>query len=152
MPAHQFGLTCSHLLTSRGGLPHLIGSRCGNCGEVYFPSQNGCTRCRATSMDSVEIGREGILWSWTIQDFLPKAPYNSGETEADFKPYGVGYVEMPSGVKIESRLSISDPAQLKIGMPMTLAVEPYGKTPEGDSLLTFVFSPTQQTTEGTGNG
>ena len=152
MPAYQSRLACSHLLTLSDGLPRLIGSRCRNCGEVYFPAGDGCTSCRSTSMDSFDIGREGILWSWTIQNFLPKAPYNSGETEADFKPYGVGYVEMASGVKIESRLSVADPAKLKIGMPMTLAVKPYGKAPEGESILTFVFFPTQQTMEGTGNG
>jgi uncharacterized OB-fold protein len=152
MPEHQSRLACSQLLTSSDGLARLIGSRCRNCGEVYFPAANGCTRCRSTSMESFDIGREGTLWSWTIQNFLPKSPYNSGETEADFKPYGVGYVEMASGVKIECRLSVADPAKLKIGMPMTLAVEPYGKAPEGESILTFVFFPTQQTMEGTGNG
>ncbi|WP_243751215.1 OB-fold domain-containing protein [Paraburkholderia sp. BL10I2N1] len=152
MPAHQSRLACSHLLTSSDGPPRLIGSRCRNCGEVYFAAGEGCTSCRSTSMDSFDIGREGILWSWTIQSFLPKAPYNSGETEADFKPYGVGYVEMPSGVKIESRLSVADSAKLKIGMSMTLAVEPYGKTPDGEGIFTFVFVPTQQTMEGTDNG
>lgn len=152
MSAYQPRLACPHLLDLSGGLPRLVGSRCRKCGEVYFPATDGCTRCLSTQMDRFDIGREGVLWSWTVQDFLPKAPYNSGESEADFRPYGVGYVEMPSGIKIESRLSVADPAQLKIGMGMTLALEPYGKTPEGEPVLTFVFSPTRPTAGGTHHG
>lgn len=134
-------LACPHLLRLHGGRPSLLGSRCRGCGEVYFPASGGCTRCLGTDLEAFEIGSEGILWSWTIQGFLPKAPYDSGETEVDFKPYGVGYVEMPSGIKVESRLTVADPDELRIGMPMELAVAPYGVTPEGDQRLTFVFRP-----------
>jgi uncharacterized OB-fold protein len=134
-------LACPHLLDLDGERPSLIGSRCTHCGEVYFPASRGCTRCLATEMEACDLGSKGILWSWTIQAFLPKPPYNSGETEADFAPYGVGYVAMPSGIKVESRLTVANPEKLAIGMPMALAVAPYGKTPEGAELLTFVFRP-----------
>jgi uncharacterized OB-fold protein len=141
MPPNEPILACPHLLHLDGDRPSLIGSRCTHCGEVYFPASRGCTRCLGTELEACDLGSEGILWSWTIQAFLPKPPYNSGETEADFAPYGVGYVEMPSGIKVESRLTIADPEKLSIGMPMALAVAPYGKTPEGAELLTFVFRP-----------
>lgn len=88
------------------------------------------------------------MWTWTIQSFLPKTPYNSGETDANFKPYGVGYIEMPGGIKIESRLSVADPDKLKIGMPMTMSLKTYGKTPEGANLVTFVFSPAESDIHG----
>lgn len=99
-----------------------------------------------------DIGSEGTLWSWTIQDFLPKAPYNSGESEADFTPYGVGYVQMPCGIKVESRLTVAAPDQLKIGMPMHLAVAPYGHTMHGERIFTYVFSPTPSAMEGASHG
>lgn len=152
MSIYQPKLACPHLLGFNGGQPSLVGSRCRSCGEVYFPAASGCTRCLSTEMAAFDIGNEGILWSWTIQDFLPKAPYNSGETEADFKPYGVGYVQMPSGIKVESRLAASDPGQLRIGMPMRLAVAPYGKTPAGELLATFVFAPIETAMEGANHG
>lgn len=152
MSEHQPKLACPHLLGLGSGQPSLIGSRCRSCGEVYFPASGGCTRCLSTEMVPFDIGCEGVLWSWTIQDFLPKSPYNSGETEVDFKPYGVGYVEMPSGIKIECRLSIADPGRLRIGMPMQLSVASYGKTPVGEELFTFVFSPTQIPMEGANHG
>lgn len=119
----------------------LLGSRCKQCGEIYFPARSACTRCCATDSEEIELGNRGHLWSWTIQGFLPKLPYNSGETEQSFKPYGVGYVEMPSGIKIESRLTVADPAQLQIGMPMQLTLDPYRVTADGDRVFTFAFAP-----------
>lgn len=145
-------LACAHLLDLRDGRTSLVGSRCCRCDEVYFPATAGCTRCLSTDLQPFDIGSEGTLWSWTIQDFLPKAPYNSGETEADFEPYGVGYVEMPSGIKIESRLTVADPGRLQIGMPMRLALAKYGHTMHGEPIFTFVFSPLQAATEGANHG
>jgi uncharacterized OB-fold protein len=148
MSANQPTLASPQLLRVDGERPSLMGSRCRSCGEVYFPACRGCTRCLGTDLESFDIGSEGILWSWTVQGFLPKPPYNSGETEADFKPYGVGYVEMPSGIKIESRLTVADPAQLLIGMPMELALAPYRVTPDGQTVCTFVFGPARSALAG----
>lgn len=141
MGAPEMKLACPHLINLDQGRPRLIGKQCRNCGEVYFAGSGGCTRCLSTDMKTFDIGNQGKLWSWTVQGFLPKSPYNSGETELDFKPYGVGYVEMSSGIKVESRLTIADPEALKIGMPMVLELVPYGKTAEGESVFTFAFAP-----------
>ena len=105
-------LACPGLLQMEGDRPHLIGSRCADCGEIYFPSAASCTRCRSTQLEPHDLGSSGVLWSWTIQGFLPKPPYNSGETADTFQPYGVGYVEMACGIKVESRLTVADPAAL----------------------------------------
>lgn len=134
-------LACPHLINLDQGGPSLVGNQCRNCGEVYFAANSGCTRCLSTEMAPIDLGNQGVLWSWTIQGFLPKSPYNSGETELDFKPYGVGYVEMATGIKVESRLTIADPEQLKIGMPMSLVLIPYGKTAEGTPVFTYAFAP-----------
>lgn len=133
-------LACPSLLTQEGGRYQLVGSRCRQCGELYFPARSGCTRCRSTEFEPAVIGDHGRLWSWTVQDFLPKPPYNSGETEQTFRPYGVGYIEMPSGLKVESRLTVADPALLKIGMPMRLTLEPYRTAPDG-TVHTYAFAP-----------
>ena len=48
---------------------------------------------------------------------------NSGETPETFKPYGVGYVELPGGVRVEGRLTENDPDKLEIGMEMELYID-----------------------------
>lgn len=139
-------LVAAHLLNLQGPRPSLMGSRCTRCGEHYFPAARGCTRCSATELEAFDLGSEGRLWSWTVQGFRPKPPYNSGETDADFKPYGVGYVEMASGLKVESRLTVADPAQLRIGMAMELTLEAYRRPPGGEPVYTYAFRPAQEVT------
>jgi uncharacterized OB-fold protein len=92
-------------------------------------------------MESIELGDHGTLWAFTIQGFLPKAPYDGGQDPTTFKPYGVGYVEMPSGVKVESRLTVADAKQLKVGMPMKLVIEEYGTDTQGTALACYAFAP-----------
>ena len=89
--------------------PQLIGSRCSACGIVTFPAQDSCPRCAATDMAEHLLARRGRLWAWTTQDFPPPSPPYSGPTGKDFVPFGVGYVELPGEVKVESRLTESDP-------------------------------------------
>lgn len=134
-------LACPQQVALEAGEPVLMGSQCVHCGEVYFPASGSCTRCCSTGMQPCSLGRSGTLWSWTVQGFQPKAPYNGGESEAEFKPYGVGYIEMACGVKVEARLTLADPERLHIGMPMSLALIPY-RMVEGESpLFTYAFAP-----------
>lgn len=134
-------LACAHLVHHGSDGPSLLGSRCRHCDERYFPAARSCTRCSGTDLEAWPLGSEGLLWSWTIQGFLPKAPYDSGETEADFTPYGVGYVEMASGIKVESRLTTADPEALRIGMRMALTLVPYRVAPDGEPVFTYAFAP-----------
>jgi len=125
------------LFTEVDGAPRLLGSQCAGCGVVAFPSQPSCPRC--TSMDVRErvLAASGTLWSWTIQCFPPKSPpYAVTDPEA-FEPYGVGYVELPGEVRVEARLTESDPERLRIGMPMELTLVP---APGADA-VTFAFRP-----------
>jgi uncharacterized OB-fold protein len=90
--------------------PQPIGGECGGCGAVAFPRP------------------------WTVQRFRPKEPYTGPEP---FEPYGVGYVELPDGVIVESRLTTADPNQL----------EPFGTTASGEQTVTYAFRPVSDRSE-----
>ncbi len=134
-------LVAPGLLRRKGKGWALIGSHCQDCGEHFFPAQRGCANCCGTHLVEVELGDRGILWSWTVQDFEPKTPFNGGVPDTPFRPYGVGYVEMPSGLKVESRLTVSDPGALRIGMQMELVTEAYRTRADGSQVHTFAFKP-----------
>jgi len=119
--------------------PQLIGSRCGRCDEVTFPAQTSCPHCAADGCEEILLSRRGELWTWTIQGFPPPPPY-TGDRE-HFVPFGVGYVELPEGVRVEARLTESSPERLEIGMPMELVVEKFQDDPEGNERMTFAFRP-----------
>ena len=120
------------LLAGTPSEPVLLGSECERCGTVSFPRQKACPRCTSTDVRERRLARRGTLWSWTIQRFRPKSPPYTGP-EA-FEPYGVGYIELPGEVRVEARLTESDPAKLEIGMEMELTLIPEA---------TFAFRPVQ---------
>ena len=121
--------------------PALLGSRCTQCGIATFPVAESCMACSSQEVAVEELPRRGTLWTWTVQQFMPKTPYNSGETPETFKPYGVGYVELPGGVRVEGRLTESDPEKLSIGMEMELLVDTYRTEESGDEVVSFYFKP-----------
>ena len=114
-------------------------ARCTQCGATVFPVQPSCPRCSADDMVSESLGHRGTLWSYTIQRFQPKAPYD-GATDAQFIPFGVGYVDF-GGVIVEGRLTDNDPASLRIGQTMTAVLQSYAVDDVGKPLFTFAFHP-----------
>jgi len=120
--------------------PVLLGAECRRCGTVTFPAQDACPRCTSTDMARRTLSRRGTLWTWTVQRFRPKSPPYAGDEGDEFEPYGVGYVELPGEVRVEARLTVSDPAQLRIGMEMELELIP---APGGEGAVTFAFRPVE---------
>ena len=120
--------------------PQLIGSRCTACGIVTFPAQGSCPRCPSIDMAEHLLPRRGRLWAWTTQHFPPPPPF-AGPTGQDFVPFGVGYIELDGEIRVESRLTVSDPDSLTTGMEMELTVVPFRTDDEGNEVVTFAFRP-----------
>jgi uncharacterized OB-fold protein len=121
--------------------PQLIGSRCTACGIVTFPTQDSCPRCASTEMEEKLLSRRGTLWAWTTQDFPPPSPPYAGARGKEFVPFGVGYVELPGEVKVETRLTETDPEKLTPGMEMELVLVPFRTDDDGNEVVTFAFAP-----------
>ena len=119
--------------------PRLLGSRCAACGIVTFPAQGSCPRCASADMTEQPLARRGRLWAWTTQEFPPPSPPYSGPTGAAFVAYGVGYVELPDGVRVETRLTTTE--DLRIGCEMDLVLVPFRTDDAGNEIWTFAFQP-----------
>jgi len=129
------------LFTWPAANPALLGSRCNNCGIASYPVAESCMACSGQDVILEELPNRGTLWTWTVQQFMPKSPYNSGETPETFKPYGVGYLELPGGVRVEGRLTENDPAKLRIGMEMDVIFDTWRTEDNGDEVVSFFFRP-----------
>ena len=131
------------LFLDAGGEVRLLGSQCGQCGVVTFPKQASCPRCTSLDVSDRPLGRQGTLWSWTIQCFPPKSPPYAVDDPDAFEPFGVGYVELPGEVRVETLLTIADPEKLRIGMPMELTLIP---APGADQsgVVTYAFGPARE--------
>lgn len=131
-----------HIMELVDGRPRLIGGRCDVCGEIDFPRQDFCRACGAARISAVRLAERGVLWSWTVQRFPPPSPpyVHAG---SEFESFGVGYVELPGEVIVESRLTEADPDKLRIGMPMALTGLPI-PAENGRTTLAFAFKPVDE--------
>ena len=65
--------------------PVLLGSKCPNCGEVFFPRRMVCAKCLHEGTDDVDLSTRGTLWTWTYCE-IPLF----GKKDTDVPGYGVG--------------------------------------------------------------
>lgn len=122
--------------------PHLLGSRCGDCGATAFPVQDRCPKCSSADMAEIPLPRSGVLVAWTTQGFPPGPPY-AGPTGEAFTPFGVGLVQLGDVIRVESRLTENDPAVLRFGMKVVLTMVPLTIDDDGNEILTFAFQPVE---------
>lgn len=125
--------------------PALLASRCKHCGIAAFPVAESCMACSGQDVTVEELPSRGTLWTWTVQRFMPKTPYHSNETAETFQPYGVGYLELPGGVRVEGRLTENDPDKIQIGMTMDVVFDTWRTEENGDEIISFFFKPVDQT-------
>lgn len=121
--------------------PQLIGSRCASCEAVTWPQQDCCPRCSSMDMSEQLLQRHGTLIAWTTQGFVPKLPYAGKDTAEGFEPFGIGLVQLGGDVRVETRLTTADPAELKAGMAMQLTFVPLYVDEAGDDIMTVAFDP-----------
>ena len=133
------------LFTWPADKPALLASRCKQCGIAAFPVAESCMACSGQEVTVEELPSRGTLWTWTIQRFMPKTPYHSNETAETFQPYGVGYLELPGGVRVEGRLTENDPDKIQIGMTMDVVFDTWRTEENGDEIISFFFKPVDQT-------
>jgi len=113
--------------------PRLLGGKLAS-GEIVFPMPQGEA---AEGVEPYPLSRRGTLWSWTRQDFRPKSPYEGpSEGPHDFKPFLLGYVELPDEVIVESYIVDATLADLRLGMAMEFTLTPFDAT-----RATFAFRP-----------
>ena len=118
-----------------GAPPVLLGSRCPNCGEVFFPRRMVCAKCLHEGTDDVILSTTGTLYTWTWVH-LPLF----AKTDATVSSYGVGQVDLPEGPRIQAILQ-GEPSDFSIGMSLTLDVETLRQDKEGNDVVIYRFRP-----------
>jgi uncharacterized OB-fold protein len=127
--------------------PALIGGKASD-GSIVFPyRESRLVAGKREQLEKVELPRRGTLWTFTSQVFRPTSPPYAGEDDPkSFQPYTVGYVELPGGLRIESRLTEPDPEKLTIGQEMELVVVPFAHDADGNPTVSYAFRPVEPAT------
>jgi uncharacterized OB-fold protein len=121
------------LFTSDDG-GRLLGAQCAACQRWQFPAGPDCPYCSAEGCQTRPLSRRGTLCLFT--GVLNRPPGYLGEV-----PFGFGVVELPEGLRIISRLTEADPARLRFGMPVHLAIVPLHLDEAGRQVMTYAFTP-----------
>jgi uncharacterized OB-fold protein len=61
----------------------------------------------------------GTLWTWTVQRYAPKSPPYV-PPPGGFRPFAVGYVELPERVRVAAVLDAADLDAIRIDMPVRI--------------------------------
>jgi hypothetical protein len=115
----------------------LQGSECSACGEVFFGRPTVCQNCTSEVVSPRALSPFGKLWTYTTISYRPPGDYKGPDNP--FKPFAVGLVELPEGVRILSLLDVPDFGDLAIGMDVALVVEPLYTDKEGCVVLAYKF-------------
>lgn len=93
--------------------PKLLGTRCEDCGEYFYPRRAVCGKCMSRRTAEVELEARGTLYSYT---FVHLPLFGSTNMEhAD--GYGVGQVDLPEGPRVQAPLA-GKQAEFAVGQPL----------------------------------
>ncbi|SHN16283.1 Zn-ribbon domain-containing OB-fold protein [Cryptosporangium aurantiacum] len=125
--------------------PALIGGLASDGSFVFPYRQYKLVGGVREELERVELPRRGTLWTFTTQRFRPPAPPYAGADDINsFEPFAVGYVELPGALRVEARLTESDPAKLRIGQEMELRIVPFGTDSAGNETVLYAFAPVSE--------
>jgi methylmalonyl-CoA mutase C-terminal domain/subunit len=112
----------------------LLGTKCGKCGQVYFPSRRNCPRCPDGTVEDLPLSDKGTLQSFVVADVAPPG-YEV--------PHAQGYIDLfEDGPRIFSLLAdYGDGAELRIGSEVGLKIIKRGSDEENRIIVGYRFSP-----------
>lgn len=110
---------------------NLLASKCKNCGQIFFPQRDRCLECNHTGLETIKLGTNGILYTFTIVQ-MP--------TEHFSPPYAIGWVECPEKVRVFGQIRGYVNKPLKIGMPMKIITDVLWQEEDKD-IIAYKFEP-----------
>lgn len=111
---------------------NLIGSKCTNCEDVYFPPRVICPKCRRKgNIENLQFKGKGKIYSYSIV----QTPTD------DFKeiaPYAVAIVELDEGAKLTTQLVDCNIDDIEIGDPVEMVFRKIREDGE-DGVISYGF-------------
>ena len=114
---------------------HLLGSRCDQCGQVYFPPRRNCPHCLDEKfMKEILLSDQGHLQTFVVASVAPPG-YSV--------PHAQGYIDLSgNGPRIFSILTdYGEGSSLRIDCKMCLKIVKLGRDKENRVIVGYRFKP-----------
>ena len=112
----------------------LLGMRCLDCSVYVFGQAVFCQACTSDKLESVDLSRQGTLYSYTIVRVPPEGW--PGQV-----PYVLGEVELPEGPHVLAEVVEVEESDLKIGLNVELALREVQAQGSEQSRVVYKWAP-----------
>ena len=93
---------------------NLIGSKCLQCGEVFFPMRVICPKCRRKGkLEPIKFTGNGKIMSYSVI-------HTPTDEFKNISPYAVAIIELEEGAKITSQIVDCNTDDIEIGHEVEL--------------------------------
>jgi len=117
--------------------PRLLGTRCEDCGEHFYPRRVICAKCLSPRTRDTELGPRGTLYSYTFVHFPM-----FGSTRVEHVGYGVGQVDLPEGPRVQFPLAGAQ-EEFRVGQTVETELETLREEDGGREVVIVRFRPVQ---------
>lgn len=128
------------LFTWPSAKPQLIAGRCKTCEAIFFPSfhQQHKPSCKSADVEEILLGNKGVLASYTIMHVPPPPIFGLPDSE---RPYAVGLISLPEGLKIAGIVENGALSNLKMNMDAEIIIDKLFEDEKGNQALTWKIRP-----------
>lgn len=91
---------------------------CRPCKEAFYYPRPFCPKCWSEEVDLREASGRGTLYTYSVVHFHDLPPFK------DRVPYVVAMVDLDEGVRLSTNIVECEPADLRIGMPVSVVFQP----------------------------
>lgn len=89
------------------------GTKCRDCGRMYFPPQSECSFCMTKNMEWIDFNGDATLETFTTVEVAPTSFATEGK-------YVVAVGKLDEGINVLSWLNVTGSGDIKIGMGLKL--------------------------------
>ena len=127
-----------------GDEPALLGTRCRDCGTVFFPREEAYCRnpgCEGEAFDEVPLSRRGTVWSYTDARYQPPPPFIPATDP--YEPFALAAVSLEAeGLVVLGQVAAGYGVDdLAVGAPVELVVEPLYTDDDGTPRTIWRWKP-----------
>jgi uncharacterized OB-fold protein len=99
---------------------HLIGSKCEDCGEIYFPKKEVavCSHCQGENILEISLSRVGRIVSYTKVHQPPAGGFYKSSV-----PFIYIIAELPEGVHIQGHFIGLEFERIETGLPVQVVLD-----------------------------